>query len=224
MGTGRGRRRRHRERPPVARVQELALVEDRERIARDLHDTVIQRLFATGMSLQSTVGMVSADQMKVVERIEQAVNDLDLTIKEIRTAIFGLERTRARRAGLRNRVLEVVRESAEALGFEPRVLLDGPVESRIGDELAEEVVATLREALSNVVRHARARRVEVQVVVRDDVCLTVVDDGIGFDPGSGSAGHGLANMVARAVELGGTCDIVTRRPTGTSLVWRAPVT
>lgn len=206
----------------AARVQELVVVEDRERIARDLHDTVIQRLFATGMSLQSTVGMVGSENTKVVGRIEQAVNDLDLTIKEIRTAIFGLERTRAGRPGLRHRILELVREAAGALRFEPRLFLDGPIDSTVSDQLAEDVIATLREALSNVARHARARHVDVQIVVGDDVCMTIIDDGIGFDPPSASAGHGMANMAARANGLGGTLDVRPVEPTGTSLVWRVP--
>jgi len=206
----------------VARVQELVLVEDRERIARDLHDTVIQRLFATGMSLQSTVGMVGAENSTVVGRIEQAVNDLDLTIKEIRTAIFGLERAGSGRAGLRGRVLELIRESSRALGFEPRVLLDGPLDSGVDDQLVEDVLATLREALSNVARHARARHVDVGVVVGNGVRLTVADDGIGFDPPSITSGHGLGNMAARAVRSGGTLDIQPVEPTGSSLVWRVP--
>jgi signal transduction histidine kinase len=144
-----------------SRVQAFALVEDRERIARDLHDTVIQRLFATGLSLQGTVRLVRTDPDAAVTRIESAVDDLDLTVKHIRSAIFKLESSRlASGDGLRRTVLAVSREAAGALGFEPRCFFDGPVDSALQDELAAELLATLREALSNVSRHAKATCVE----------------------------------------------------------------
>ena len=137
------------------RVQEFALVADRERIARDLHDTVIQRLFATGLSLQGTARLVGTDAAAAVARIDAAVDDLDLTVKHIRSAIFKLESTRASSGGLRDRVLALGREAAGALGFEPRCFFDGPVDCGVGGEVAAELLATLREALSNVARHAR---------------------------------------------------------------------
>ncbi len=112
-----------------ARVQDMALSEDRERIARDLHDTVIQRLFATGMSLQGSIRLVQTDPEAAVDRIEGAVDDLDLTVKHIRTAIFGLEVTRPARDGTRSRILALVHEAVGPIGFEPRVLLDGPVDT-----------------------------------------------------------------------------------------------
>ena len=151
-----------------ARVQEFALVEDRERIARDLHDTVIQRLFATGLSLQGTSRLVRSDADAAVDRIEAAVDDLDLTVKHIRSAIFKLESSRGHSAwGLRDRVLALGRDAAGALGFEPRCFFDGPVDSAVDDELAAELLATLREALTNVARHARATSVHVEVIVDD---------------------------------------------------------
>src|SRR4051794_22296548 len=122
------------------KVHEMGLVEDRERIARDLHDTVIQRLFATGMSLQGTVRLVRTDPAAAVERIEVAVDDLDLTVKHIRTAIFGLEQARVKDHGLRNRVLDLLRDAAGSLGYEPRVLLDGPVDTGIDERVAVELL------------------------------------------------------------------------------------
>ena len=173
-----------------AKVHQLVLVEDRERIARDLHDTVIQRLFATGMSLQSTVRLVTTDPPAAIGRIGSAVDDLDVTIKEIRTAIFDLEQSKAGRDSLRARLLAVAREAAVPLGFEPRVLLDGPMDTGVDARLGDELVATLREALSNVARHAEATRVDVEVEVDGDVRLRVSDDGIGPPAGHLPTGKG----------------------------------
>jgi signal transduction histidine kinase len=205
------------------KVQEMALVEDRERIARDLHDTVIQRLFATGMSLQGSVRLVESDPGGAVGRIEAAVDDLDLTVKHIRTAIFGLESSRLDRTGTRRRILDLVHEAAGPLGFEPRVLIDGPLDLGLDDSVAAELVATLREALSNVARHARARHVDVAVVLDDEaLCLEVVDDGIG-PPGSDTKrGKGLRNMAKRAAQLDGSLELRPNPSGGTELVWRIP--
>jgi signal transduction histidine kinase len=204
-----------------ARVNALAVLEDRERIARDLHDTVIQRLFATGMLLQSTVRVVANDPAAAVARIGEAVDDLDTTIKEIRSAIFGLEHARLADDGLRGRILATVRDAAATLGFEPRVILDGPVDSGIDADVAADVLATLREALSNVVRHAEASRVEVEVAVGGDVRLRIADDGNG-PPTEPTAGKGLNNMAARAARLGGSLELRPRQPRGTVVEWRVP--
>jgi signal transduction histidine kinase len=205
-----------------ARVHELAVVEDRERIARDLHDTVIQRLFATGMLLQSTTPLVINDQRRAIERIGEAVDDLDVTIKEIRTAIFDLERRGRAGEALRGQILDEVRTAAESLGFEPRVILDGPVDSAIDETVAVELLATLREALSNVSRHAAATLVDVEVVVGRDVTLRVADDGTGPPAAPTPTGKGLVNMAARARRLGGSLLLDRREPTGTLLEWRVP--
>jgi signal transduction histidine kinase len=206
------------------RVQELALLEDRERIARDLHDTVIQRLFATGLSLQGVARLFRADPQGAIERINLAVDDLDLTVKHIRSAIFGLESSRlARDAGLRGRVLEVVRESSGPLGFEPSVLIDGPLDTGVGDGVTEDLLATLREGLSNVARHARASRAEVEVVAQSDqVRLTILDDGIGPPDGEVIYGHGLRNMAARADRAGGSMVLQAREGGGARLEWSVP--
>jgi signal transduction histidine kinase len=205
-----------------ARLSEMVLVDDRERIARDLHDTVIQRLFATGLSLQATTRIVRADPDAAVSRIEIAVDDLDLTVKHIRTAIFGLESTRTVEDGLRSRVLALTREAAGALGFEPRVLFDGPVDAAVPTVVAGELAATLREALSNVARHARARRVEVEVLVADQIILRVSDDGVGPPDRESTTGNGLRNMATRAEKLGGTFALRAGSPSGSVLEWSVP--
>jgi nitrate/nitrite-specific signal transduction histidine kinase len=205
-----------------ARVQEFALVEDRERIARDLHDTVIQRLFATGLSLQGTARLVRSDADAAVTRIESAMDDLDLTVKHIRSAIFGLESSRVAGGGLRDRVLALGREATGALGFEPQLFFDGPVDSGVGEDLAGELLATLREALSNVARHARATLVEVELVVTDEVVLRVIDDGIGPPAPDVPRGHGLRNMQARAARHGGRVELHAGPRAGTVVVWQVP--
>jgi signal transduction histidine kinase len=208
----------------LTRVQSFALVEDRERIARDLHDTVIQRLFATGLSLQGTARLVRTDPNMAVDRIEAAVDDLDLTVKHIRSAIFGLESSRTSHgAGLRDRLLALGREAAGALGFEPRLYFDGPVDSALADGVAADLLATVREALSNVARHARASSVEVEVIVTDHVVLRVVDDGIGPPAAGTPRGHGLKNMEARATQQGGRFEL-RAGATGAVLEWQVPLT
>ena len=203
------------------RLRELALLEDRERIARDLHDTVIQRLFATGLSLQGAVRL--AARPEVADRIQGAVEDLDETVKHIRTVIFGLEAARGRGPGLRDAVLALAREAAGPLGFNPRVLFEGPVDTAIDDRVATELLATLREALSNAARHAAASEVDIEVCAGKDVALRVRDNGRGFDPSATHAGYGVRNMGERAQKLGGSADVRTADEGGTVVDWRVPL-
>jgi nitrate/nitrite-specific signal transduction histidine kinase len=205
-----------------ARLHELFLVEDRERIARDLHDSVIQRLFATGLSLQGTVRLIHSDPATAAERVERAIDDLDFTSKHIRSVIFDLESRRPIAGGLRSDVLEVVREASEGLAFEPRVVFEGPVDAAVDDGLATEVVAVLREALANVVKHAHATRVDVSVTVGDALELRVRDDGVG-PPVDVVGGRGLGNLSARAEARRGACQLVRREPSGADLQWRVPL-
>jgi signal transduction histidine kinase len=206
-----------------ARVRELAVVEDRERIARDLHDTVIQRLFATGMALQAT-GRLAGDRPELVERLDRAVEDLDVTIRDIRASIFALQESERGSGGLRSDVIALARDAAGSLGVDPRVVFDGPVDAAVSDGIADHLLATLREALTNVARHARASTVEVLVVAGDELTLRVTDDGIGIDEAPRPGGQGLRNMTARAQALGGTV-VVGAGPggRGTELRWRVPV-
>lgn len=210
-----------------ARVQELTLVEDRERIARELHDTVIQRLFATGLALQGTARLVGTDPTAVRSRIEVAVDDLDLTVKYIRSAIFELEGSRVSQSGPRRQLLDVIDEAVEPLGFEPRVLIDGPLDTGLDDATVADAVATLREGLTNAAKHAQATRVDVDVIVDVEfVRITVSDDGVG--PGdrkrseSSMTGHGLDNMSTRAARHGGSCELRARDGGGSVLEWRIP--
>lgn len=206
-----------------ARVQEAAIVEDRERIARDLHDTVIQRLFATGLSLQGAVRR--AEVPEVAERIEAAVEDLDLTVKHIRTAIFGLESSRGRSVnGTRAEVMTLCREAAGPLGFEPRVTFDGPIDATVQGSLAIDLLSVVREALSNVARHARATRVDIRLQALDGtLTLVVVDDGRGLPDDRSGAGHGLRNLRERAERHGGSFVAQAALPAGTRVEWQVPL-
>jgi PAS domain S-box-containing protein len=201
--------------------EQLALVDDRERIARDLHDTVIQRLFAVGLSLQAALSRT--EDPALAERIHTAIDEIDATIRDIRTAIFSLHSRRATASGFRDLILSTAREAGRALGFDPHVEFDGPVESATDARIREQLIPTLREALSNVVKHANARRVSVAVRVLDDaIVLEVIDDGVGLRASNGAGGRGLGNMSERAVALGGRCEIRAGTDGGTHVVWRAP--
>lgn len=195
----------------------MAVAEDRERIARDLHDTVIQRLFGTGLSLQATASMV--DQ-PVRDRLESAVADLDEMILELRTTIYSLQATRSLAGGLRGELLDVATEAGSTTGLDVRVRFDGPIES-LDDRIATHLVPVLREALSNVAKHAEARQARVTVVVDDVVEMSVTDDGVGVS-GEVFGGSGLANLAARAAELGGTSTLGPAEGGGSRLSWRVP--
>ena len=202
-------------------LQRLAVVEDQERIARDLHDTVIQQLFATGMSLQAATRSV-ADR-SLTDRIQAAVDDLDRTIRDIRSTIFALQpRTHH---GLRDRVLAVVADASQALGFDPHVRFSGPVDAVVDDAVAGHLLSTLREALANVARHAGATRADIQVeadVAVGQLHLTVVDNGIGI--GDDRTRHsGLRNISERASSLGGRAAVERGRDGGTRLMWSVPL-
>jgi PAS domain S-box-containing protein len=197
----------------------LAVAGDRERIARDLHDTVIQRLFAEGLSLQSTIAGVG-DPQRTRARLESAVDGLDETIKELRTAVFCLQGAASAPGGLRGRLLQVVTEATDGLGFEPRLQFDGPIET-MDVHIADHLIPVLREALSNVAHHAQAGHVRVAVSVADDVTLTVSDDGIGV-PAEVLGGRGLSNLAARARDLGGDFTISPQPSGGSLLTWQVP--
>jgi signal transduction histidine kinase len=199
-------------------AEDLRVLEDRERIARDLHDLVIQRLFAAGMTLQATRGMT--DDPDVARRVDAAVDELDNTIREIRTVIFGLQANGDRAAGLRSDVAELVAAEGAVHGFTARVHFDGAIDA-LPDAVADDVRGTVREALANVARHASASVVDVTIDAAADVVLTVVDDGIGI-PEAPEPGNGLANMMRRAEVHGGSCTVTAPPGGGTCLEWRVP--
>ena len=195
----------------------LAVFEDRDRIGRDLHDLVIQRLFAIGLTLENAGRL--AVRPEAAQRISAAVDDIDATIKDIRRTIFELSAP-TDSADLRAQVGQAVTEMTPALGLSPRVVTEGPVDAVVGDDVRPHLLAVLREALSNVARHAGASSVEVVLRAGDEVVLTVTDDGTGYRPGPRSSG--VRNMAERAAALGGTCTVTDRPAGGTEVVWRVP--
>ncbi|MEU8619596.1 GAF domain-containing protein [Streptomyces sp. NPDC048623] len=207
-------------------AEQVSLLEDRDRIARDLHDLAIQRLFATGMTLQSARRFV--DHPEAVDRLSRAVDDLDATIKIIRSTIFGLREhdTGGSTPKLRNRVVKTVDAAAGTLGYAPALRMEGLLDTDVPTGTADEVIAVIGEALTNVARHARARHAEVAVVAGDGVLsVTVSDDGVGIPPG-GTTRSGLRNLTERAERLGGDLTVRARPESagrGTVLEWRVPL-
>jgi PAS domain S-box-containing protein len=205
-----------------AEIERLGLLEERERIARDLHDTVIQRLFATGMTLQASLAQAGSEEVRA--RLEQSINDLDETIRSIRTTIFDLQRddVSVPGSGAREVVAGIAAESARSLGFAPEVRFTGPIDAVVGEATLAELVPTLREAISNVARHAEATGLVVAVSVADGVELTVTDDGRGMPEAPAAGGRGLDNMATRARRLGGQMQVEEPESGGTRVVWKVP--
>lgn len=202
-------------------AEQIALLEDRDRIARDLHDLAIQRLFATGMTLQSAGRFI--EHPEASERVRRAVDDLDETIKIIRSTIFGL---RSRETGaehtLRARTVRAASDASAVLGFTPSVRMEGLLDTQVPREVADHVMAVLAESLSNVAKHAHATR--AQVALETDgrhVVLTTTDNGVGLP--ARRTGNGLRNMRERALQLGGDMELVCPPDGGTTLVWQVPV-
>jgi signal transduction histidine kinase len=201
-------------------AERLVVLEDRDRIAKDLHDTVIQRLFATAMTLMSAIKITQKPD--VAARVQRAVDDLDDTIRQIRSTIFALQAPPGEPPRLRSRLHDVIDGVTENLGFAPAVRLDGPIDLTVDDTTGETLLAVVQEALSNVVRHAHAARVEVSIVAGPDLRLQVTDNGVGI-PGEPNRRSGLANLTARAERLGGTFHVSAREGGGTMLDWRVPL-
>ncbi len=211
------------------RVRErIAVYEDRDRVARGLHDLVIQRLFATGMLLES------AQRRSVVAEVRDgvggAVGELDVTIQEMRSSIFALRQPAEAPVGLRTRVLREITMAAGPLGFTPSHRFVGPVDTAVGDLTGKNLVAALREILSNAFRHAHATRIEIVVDAtatlpdgRAGVRLTVADDGVGIPEGGRRSG--LHNLERRAESVGGVSRIgpgIGADGGGTTVLWEAP--
>lgn len=207
-----------------AESEELVVLHDRDRIARDLHDVAIQRLFATGMTLQSATRTI--EDTGAAERVSRAVNDLDATIQIIRSTILQLRTADDDRSGpaLRRRLAETTQLAAQHLGFAPSLRITGPVDSTVPEALAEHVLAVAAEALSNAARHARASRVDVVLAVPDPadrLVLTVTDDGAGL--GLARPTGGLLNMGARAEQCRGSLRVDVPDEGGTRITWSAPI-
>lgn len=208
--------------------ERLAVYEDRDRIARDLHDLVIQRLFATGMMLESAQRRSAVPEVR--DGVGGAVDELDVTIQEIRSAIFALQQPAETPTGLRTRVLREITMAAVPLGFTPSHRFVGPVDTAVGELTGKNLIAALRETLSNAFRHAHADRIEVVVDAtatlpdgRPGVRLTVADDGVGIPEGGRRSG--LHNLERRAESVGGASRLgpgLGADGGGTTVRWEAP--
>ncbi|MFI9438631.1 MULTISPECIES: sensor histidine kinase [Streptosporangium] len=202
-------------------AERLGLLEDRDRIAKDLHDVVIQRLFAVAMTLMSTVRTV--ERPEASSRLQMSIDELDAIIRQIRSTIFALQiSSEDGEKGLRAQIVGLVEGARGHLGFMPGLTMEGRLDIMVPDQVAEQALAVLREALSNVVRHARAAKVEVVVEVDEDrLILTVLDDGVGASEGGRRSG--LRNLQGRAERLGGSFTVESRPGGGTCLMWSVPL-
>jgi len=219
---------RIRERLAIAN-RAAALAEDRERLARDLHDTVIQEIFGVGLGLQSIVGRI--DDPTASARVSSVIDDLDRVIRHIRSAIFGLTSHRDWGRGVRGEILRTAAEQRSVLGFDPTVVFDGDIDA-VSATIVEQMLPVLKECLSNVAAHAEAERCDVVVEATESlVTLSVVDDGRG--PGSApddppeprdgpGRGHGLRNLTRRAEMLGGTFHFGQAEFAGSRATWSVP--
>jgi signal transduction histidine kinase len=201
--------------------RQLDVLADRDRIAGDLHDHVIQRLFATGMSLQGTVGRIADAQVRT--RVSRAVEQLDETVREIRTSIFDLHTGGVEmESSLRRQLLDTVDELSANLPVSPSVRISGAIDTLVSEELAAHATAVLREAVSNAVRHSGASSIVVTVEADADLVIDVANDGAGIPPGA--AGSGLLEIDRHASELGGSLVVAPVPEGGTRLTWRVPLT
>jgi signal transduction histidine kinase len=203
-------------------LKDQAVQDDRQRLARDLHDHVIQRLFGAGLVLQGIGGAAKADGL--ADRLNEVVDELDQTIREIRSTIFKLG-IRDNEQGLRLRVLAVLQGLSDVVGFEVTSTFSGPVDTEIPDAIAEHVLAVVREAVTNIGRHAKATRASMLLSADDNWCrLEIVDDGQGIGTAKASEGGlGLGNMRRRAEELNGRIELSMNASGGTKLEWEVPV-
>lgn len=205
-----------------ARVSDLLIVEDRERIARELHDSVIQRLFATGLALQGAAARI--DDPDIAERLQRTVEDLDDTVRHIRTTIFELQRSHLPGRSVRKEVLDLASEIGGAFGFETATTFAGPIDTTIPGRVANELLAVVREALTNVGKHAKASRADINLEVESGrVRLTVTDNGIGLHGDGETTGNGLPNMAQRARRLGGDFKATAAPLGGTRIEWSASI-
>ena len=205
-----------------SRVRELDVIEDRDRIARDLHDTVIQRLFATGLALQGAARRAQP-MPDVVERIQQAVDELDQVVRDVRSSIFELHASDASTDGLRHRLIALGDDLSDALGYLPTYHFEGPIDAAVPDEIAPHLVAVVGEALTNVARHARSPAASVDIRVESGELTAIIEDS-GVGPGTrADEGRGLANLAQRAERLGGQIAVEPRDGGGTRVCWSVPL-
>ena len=204
------------------RVRMLSVLDDRERIGRDLHDRIVQRLFALGMGLQATKRLPELELVR--ERVDRAIDDVDATITEIRTTIFELGDS-ALPGGLRQGILALTHELTPSLGARPEVSFAGPVDNSVPQNVADHLLAVVRESLTNAAKHANASRFIVKLSVGDDLALEVIDDGVGMDHSAPveNRGLGLTNLRNRAEKLHGTMEVQPADGGGTRITWSVPL-
>jgi len=203
------------------RIRAVSVLEDRDRIAKDLHDRVIQRVFAVGVTLQGATRLTDRDQ--VVAKVNEAVDGLEATMGEIRSAVYELSGADIP-GGLRQGVLELVADLSPMLGARPHVSFSGPIDNAVPQRIADNLLAVLREALTNAGKHAQATRYLVTLAVTDHVKLEVVDNGVGVELAAvGAGGMGLKNLRTRAEKLNGTFEVRAEAGGGTRVVWSVPI-
>jgi signal transduction histidine kinase len=200
-------------------VKVTSIQDDRQRLAGDLHDRVIQRLFGAGLSLQGIAGAVKTDGLS--DRLNSVITEIDHTIREIRSTIFELSLIDTEQ-GIRAQVIALLRELSQVVGFEVRSAFDGPVDTGISDDVAGHLLATVREAVTNIGRHANATKADVLLSVHGDLCrLQVSDNGRGMGgTGTTAGGLGLNNMRRRAEKLQGHLELTGNSAGGTTLDWQ----
>lgn len=199
--------------------QRLVLFEDRDRIARDLHDLVIQRLFAAGLSLQAGIRTELSPAGQA--RLDNVVNELDATIREIRSTIFALSTVGRSGSDLQTEVMRIIDRSATTLAFRPSLQLDGPLRTAVPPDVGSDLLAVLAELLSNAARHSEASRVTVEISVDADLRLIVADNGVGLNDNAQRSG--LANITERAQRWGGSCEVKPGKSSGTVACWTVPL-
>lgn len=196
-----------------------AMALERERIAHDLHDTVIQRLFALGLTLEGL--SPQAEGSELAQKLFSAVDTIDDIIDDLRSTIYGLRHRLHAGAPVRERIFSVIDEMQQSLGFAPTLILSGQVETLNDPALIDHLLAVIREALSNTARHADATEARVAIEFSDGrVELEVLDNGIGVKDNVSRSG--LANLADRAVALDGAFEVRRRSPNGTLLRWVVP--
>ena len=201
-------------------IDRLNIIAEDERIARDLHDSVIQELFALGMSLQATGSSVTG---AAGDRISAVVEGLDDVIRQIRNTIFRLPGRSEVASSLREEMLRLADTFRHEQGVLPRIAFEGPVDFAVPEFVRDHLLHVFAEGLSNIARHAKASKIDVVVSVQDEqLTLSLMDDGVGVGSGP-SAGNGIRNMITRAENLGGTCSVAPRAPGGTLVEWTVPL-
>lgn len=206
------------------RLQELAVQQERDRISRDLHDGIIQSLFSIGMNLESASALVDTAPDRARQRIEGAVDRIDDAIRELRNTIFHLRPQSAATLGLRRGLIELAREHEVNALVRPSLDIPTDIDGHVPDAVVPDVLQVVREALSNVARHARAGRVSVQARRHTtDLVVSVVDDGVGFEPQKPAVGRGLENVKERASVLSGTVTLDSAPGEGTRLTLTVPL-